>query len=248
MKKSILGVEITDAPLSKCIEIINDEIKSSKQTPFHIITANPEIVMQINRDKEFKDIEEKSGMITADGIGVIWGSAILQNKIKNKVIGVDLLSSLLELCEKESFSVYLLGASEETSCTMMNYTKENFPNLKIAGRRNGFFDTNADDAIVKEIRESNTDLLIMGMGSPRAHKWFNSRRNELNIKATIDIGGAFDSVTGIVPRAPAIILKLNLEWLYRRFQNPERSKRQKDLYRFVGEVFKERFRKTKKYK
>lgn len=134
MKKSILGVEFTDAPLSTCIETINDEMKKTKQTPFHIITANPEIVMQINRDEEFKDIEEKSGMITADGIGVIWASIIL----KNKVIGVDLLSSLLERCEKESYSVYLLGASEETSCAVMNYTKKHFPNLKIAGRRNGF--------------------------------------------------------------------------------------------------------------
>ena len=59
---------------------------------------------------------------------------------------------------------------------------------------------------------------------------------------SIDVGGGFDTLTGKVKRAPQWIINIHLEWLYRRFQNPTRKDRQKDLYRFVGLILKEKFK------
>lgn len=249
MKKvNILGVSFSDNTIAEIISYLQTILNNEKSLPFHIITANPEIVMQINRDKELKKIEESSGMVVADGIGVVWGSKILGRSIKNRIMGIDLLTELFSLCEEKNHSVYLLGASEETNQSLYKQIKIEFPNLDIAGRRNGFFDVNKDDEIVKEIREASVDFLVMAMGSPRAHKWFNKNRNKLNIKMTIDVGGGFDALTGIVKRAPKIVQKMNIEWLYRRVQDSSRKERQKDLYRFAFEIFKEKFRINKKYK
>jgi len=247
MIKKILGVEFTDLNMDDCTDLIMKALEKEDQETFHVMTANPEIIMQINRDEKLKTISKKSAMITADGIGVIYGSKILKNKINHKVTGVDLIVKLMERCEKENKSMYLLGANEETSLLMLDHIKKNYPKLKVAGRKNGFFDVKNDQEIVADINQSNADLLIMAMGSPRSHLWFDSRREILDIKATIDVGGSFDALTGTVKRAPKIIQKLNLEWFYRRLQNRERAKRQKDLYRFVAVVFKERFSKNKKY-
>lgn len=162
-------------------------------------------------------------------------------------MGIDLLIELFKLCEAKNQTIYLLGADEDTNKSLYKQIRVEYPNLKIAGRRNGFFDVNNDDEIADKIRVSEVDFLVMAMGSPRAHKWFDKNRDKLNIKMTIDVGGGFDALTGSVKRAPAIVQKLNIEWLYRRIQDSSRKKRQKDLYRFAFEVFKERFRIKKKY-
>jgi len=241
MKKKLLDVEFTDVDLHGCIELIKNHINNDVKEVFHVITANPEIVMQINRNPDFKSCSRKAGLITADGIGIIWGSKLLKNEISNRVIGVDLLIELLQMCQKEGLSVFLLGGDDNTMTLMKAYVDMNYPDLRLVGSRNGFFDVNDDELIIQMINDSKPDLLIMGMGSPRSHLWFNSRRDILDIKATIDIGGAFDAVTGSVKRAPKVVQKINMEWLYRRLQNRERAKRQKDLYRFVLEVFKKRY-------
>ncbi|MCK8060274.1 MULTISPECIES: WecB/TagA/CpsF family glycosyltransferase [unclassified Fusibacter] len=239
-KRSILGVSFSDHTMAETITYLDWVLNKEKAQPFHIITANPEIVMQVNRDNEFKKIAEASDLIVADGIGIVWGSFILGRRIKNRIMGIDLLTELFGLCEQKKHSVYLLGASEETNQTLYEQIRKEYPNLKIAGRRNGYFDVDEDDEIVSQIRESDVDFLVMAMGSPRAHKWFKKNRDKLNIKMTIDVGGGFDALTGAVKRAPAFVQKMNIEWLYRRLQDPSRKERQKDLYRFAFEVVKER--------
>lgn len=242
-RTNILGVSFSDMTMFETISYLDKIFDKEKSEPFHIITANPEIVMQINRDTDFKDIEKTAGLVVADGIGIIWGSRILRRRIRNRIMGIDLLMEMLKLCEAKNQSIYLLGADEETNKSLYEKIKNDFPGLKVSGRRNGFFDIDNDDEIVEDIRLSEVDFLVMAMGSPRAHKWFGKNRDKLNIKMTIDVGGGFDALTGKVKRAPEIVQKMNIEWLYRRIKEPSRKERQKDLYRFALEVFKERFRK-----
>jgi len=246
-KVNVLSVMFSNMTLNETTNYVSKVMDEKRAEPFHIITANPEIVMQMNRDETFKEIEKKSGLITADGIGIIYGAKILGRKIDERVTGVELLVELLKLCDRKHHSIYLLGADEETNKELYEHVQLTYPNIKITGRHNGYFDVNNDGEIVKDINDKKPDFLIMAMGSPRSHKWFDGRRLELQTKLTMDVGGGFDALTGKVKRAPMIVQKLNLEWVYRRLQNPSRAERQKDLYRFAGEVIKERFRSNKKY-
>lgn len=246
-KVNVLSVMFSNMTLNETTDYISERLDDRGKEPFHIITANPEIVMQINRDETFKAIEKKSGLVTADGIGVLYGARILGRNICERVTGVELLVELLKMCDRKHHSVYLLGADEETNKEFYEYVQLTYPNIKITGHHNGYFDIHDDIEIIKDINENKPDFLIMAMGSPRSHKWFDAHRYELQTRVVMDVGGGFDALTGKVKRAPMTVQKLNLEWAYRRLQNPSRAERQKDLYRFVGEVIKERFRSKKKY-
>lgn len=237
---NILGVEFSNRTLNETIELIDKQLESQREAPFHVITANPEIVMQLNRDEEFKVIQSKAGLVTADGVGILFGARILGKRIKERVTGIELLTELLKVSEKKAYSVFLLGANEETSIKFEALLNRDYPALRIAGRRNGYFDNNEVERIIEEINEGKTDLLVMAMGSPRSHKWFDKHREKLDVKVVIGVGGSFDTLTGKVKRAPILIRKLNLEWLYRRLKEPSRAERQKDLFRFIKEVFKKR--------
>lgn len=241
MKEDILGIQFTTLDVNGCIREI-DKVLNSNYEPYHIITANPEIVMQIRRNELPKEISNKAGMITPDGIGIVYGSKILGGNIRQRVTGVELLEEMLTYCNNNEHSMFFLGTNEETLNAFQKVISDRFPDISVAGYRNGFFDVNDDDEVVEMIKESHADILIMGMGSPRSHKWFDSRRDKLGVKVATDVGGGFDALTGHVKRAPKWIQTINMEWFYRRLQNPSRKDRQKDLYRFAFEVIKERFK------
>ena len=58
----------------------------------------------------------------------------------------------------------------------------------------------------------------------------------------VGVGGSFDVIAGLKKRAPAFMIKLNLEWLYRLISEPSRIKRQLALPKFVLHVLKEKYR------
>ena len=48
------------------------------------------------------------------------------------------------------------------------------------------------------------------------------------------VGGSFDVISKTKKRAPNWIMKCNLEWLYRLFQEPKRIFRQVKLIKFMS--------------
>ena len=239
-QEDILSVKFTTLNLQGCIQEI-DKVLDGMYDPYHIITANPEIVMQIRRDELPRSIADRAGMITPDGIGIVYGSKILGGEIRERVTGVELLEGLLDYCRVNKYRMFFLGADEDTISAFEKVIEKDYSGIEVAGYRNGYFDVHDDAEVVSMIQKSKADILVMGMGSPRSHKWFDSRRNDLGVKVALDVGGGFDALTGQVKRAPQWIQTIHLEWFYRRLQNPSRKDRQKDLYRFAIDVIKSRF-------
>jgi N-acetylglucosaminyldiphosphoundecaprenol N-acetyl-beta-D-mannosaminyltransferase len=57
------------------------------------------------------------------------------------------------------------------------------------------------------------------------------------------VGGAFDFLSGAVPRAPKFMRSLGLEWLFRLVLQPWRIKRQLTVFNFFAAVVKEQLKK-----
>jgi len=66
--------------------------------------------------------------------------------------------------------------------------------------------------------------------------------DKIPVKVAIGVGGAFDYISGKVPRAPRLVQKLGFEWLFRLIRQPWRIKRQLALLEFIFLVLRERFR------
>ena len=62
----------------------------------------------------------------------------------------------------------------------------------------------------------------------------------LPVKIAIGVGGAFDYISGKIPRAPFFVRKLGMEWLFRLLVQPWRIKRQLSLIEFAWLVIKEK--------
>ena len=216
---------LLNCPIDLCD--IDFAIEKSKQAVdsnqnLHIVTINPEMIMNAQSNKEFFQIINSSELNIVDGVGVKIGlkfKKINQNQIR----GVDFSRRLIKLASENNYRVGFLGAKEE----VIQKAKENFlneyPNLNFTYTRNGYFQN--DEEIIEEIKNVSPQIMLIGLGSPKQEEFIFKLKQTLNGCVFVGVGGSFDVFSGIVKESPLIFQKLGLEWLYRTISQPERFKR-----------------------
>lgn len=239
----ILGIEFSKRSLKETVEFIDEKLMENDDKTFHIITANPEIALDIERDTELKKISLDAGLITADGIGIILASKLKKNPLPERVTGYELLLGLLKLGNEKGLSFYFFGSSEEVNKIACENILRDYPNIKLVGRHNGYFKGDEELKIVEEIENTKPDFLIVALGAPLADKWIYKHKARLSSKITLGVGGSLDVISGKVKRAPILWQRLNLEWLFRLISNPSRLKRQMKLPVFAVKAIAEAFKK-----
>lgn len=206
-----------------------------------IYTPNTEIVMTARRDENLKRILNEGDIIIPDGIGLIYAARIKKKNLPERVTGCDVSFEMLEIANSEGYSVFLLGGQEGVAKEAGENLKKQYPNIKLAGVQNGYFKGahigypghEEEKAIVETIKQSNADILFVGLGAPKQEIWIDENKDALNCKVIIGNGGTVDILAGRMTRAPEIYQKLGLEWLYRLIKDPKRIKRQMVIPLFI---------------
>lgn len=233
----ILGVTFSKLTMEETLGKIADAAETdSRPQPYHVITANPEIVMGANQHSELKRITDDADLITPDGIGIVMASRWKGEPVAERVAGYDLLLKLLERGNQKGWSFFFLGSSEEVNQIATDRIRERYPNIRIVGRHHGFFKDHEQE-LVEEINQARPQFLIVALGAPRQEQWIYLHKRQLKANVAIGVGGCLDVIAGKVKRAPVFWQKLNLEWLYRLLSQPSRWKRQLALPHFAIKAF-----------
>jgi N-acetylglucosaminyldiphosphoundecaprenol N-acetyl-beta-D-mannosaminyltransferase len=233
-KVYIMGAPIDKLTFDETVRTLERRIQDEDRSKlFHLITANPEIVMRFKEDAALQKVVREASHITADGIGLVLASRWLRNPVPERVSGYDLMIRLLELGDSQGWSFYIFGADEETNRMTAQNISVRYPGVKLAGRHNGFFPREEESRIVEDIAAAKPDVLLVALGAPAAEFLINRNNSKLGAKVAIGIGGSFDVVAGKVKRAPLLWRKLYLEWLYRLLSQPSRWRRQLVLPKFA---------------
>ena len=230
----ILGVNIDRVTFNEALDIAEGFVKEEGVST--IFTPNAEIVMCAQQDAELKEILNNADMCTADGIGVVYGSRILNNPLPQRVAGFDIVCSLLERLAKTGDGVFLFGAKPGVAETAKTKLEEKYPGILISGCRDGYFKPEDEEEIVQRINESGAKLLLVCLGAPKQEKWLHAHIDELDVGVAFGLGGSLDVFAGTVKRAPEFFQKHGIEWLYRLMKQPKRAIRMLDLPRFAIKV------------
>ena len=200
---------------------------------FHqVVTLNAEIAYNALGDDDLKSIIENASLVTPDGNGIVWASHKYGEDIKDRVCGIDLLTMMLDRYNDGSCGFYFLGANPEVACKAKEIIRQKYPLLKYCGYHDGYFDRSETPDIIKEIKDSGADVLIVAMGAPYQDIWLSRYGAETGAKIGIGVGGSLDVISGNVNRAPVAFQKLKVEWLYRLIREPRRWKRMLALPKF----------------
>lgn len=234
MKKiDILGIPFDNLTKKQFVTEIMNNSDANKKT--FIVTANPEIVMYAKENTSYSCLLHEADYITADGIGVIKASHMLNTPIIERVAGFDLMISLLEEANKKNKRVYFLGAKKEVVKLATENVATNYPNIIICGFHDGYFGAN-DSTIMESVQASNPDFIFVALGFPRQEEWIHTYLKTASKGSLMGVGGSFDVLSGKVKRAPKIFQNLHLEWLYRLLKQPTRFVRMLVLPKFLLEV------------
>jgi len=162
---NIHGVNISNITIREAVEKIQEWI--SGNSIHSVYTPNAEIIMQAQRDPELKNILNNAGLLTPDGAGVVLASRILKTPLKSKVSGIDLVKNLFETFSGKNVGFYILGGRPGVAEIAAVNIMEKYGKVKIKGYHNGYFSPEEEDHVIDLINQSGTDILIVGLGSPK---------------------------------------------------------------------------------
>lgn len=217
-KNSIFDVRIDNLTKKDVDEYIDHFLATN--TYHHIVTLNPEILLRARSDQYYKDVLNKSALMITDGIGIKFALWRFGTHLNQRISGVDMMHVILKKVDIISGCVFLATHAHGLSDwrTVKKELQKLYPHIDFIGK-------NIDPRTMNDFfSQSSVDVILCNFGAPE-QEFFLSKTKVSHAKIGIGIGGAFDFVTGIIPRAPSMIRYVGMEWLYRFWHQPWRWKR-----------------------
>ena len=218
----ILGVKVDCLDKRSALERIERFVDEGG--PHLVATVNPEFVMRAGRDPAFARVLESAELCLPDGTGVVWAARRQGCDLPGPVAGVDLVQPLAQLCARRGFRMFLLGAAPGVADDLAGKLRAANAGLQVRAHA-GSPDPSHDEETLRLIHDHGAQVLLVAFGAPAQELWIDRLRNRLGVAVAIGVGGAFDYLTGRVPRAPEWMRSAGLEWLHRLVRQPWRIRR-----------------------
>jgi N-acetylglucosaminyldiphosphoundecaprenol N-acetyl-beta-D-mannosaminyltransferase len=220
---NILGVGVNAIDMSIALNTVRDWIDRNDRN--FVCVTGVHGVMESYRDPTLRKIHNAAGLVTPDGMPLVWlGRRLGFGQIK-RVYGPDLMLALCEYSMGKAYSHFLYGGGPEVPEKLAEELKDRFPGLQVAGVYSPPFrelTPEEDEGVIKMINDSGAQIVWIGLSTPKQEKWMSSHLKKLKAPVLIGVGAAFDIHSGLKPQAPAWMRNSGLEWLFRLITEPKR--------------------------
>lgn len=192
----------------------------------YVITPNVDQIVRIEKDLYFKEICDHAELLLVDGHPLMWIAKWYGKPIKEKICGSDLVPHLCKIAAEKGYRIFFLGAAEGVAAKAAKNLKIQYPEIQIVGTYSPPFGFEKDqkelDHINKMLRNSNADLLFVGMGVPKQDRFIYENMKKYQIPMSFSIGATIDFIAGEQKRSPRWMTTHGVEWIYRLFHDPKR--------------------------
>jgi N-acetylglucosaminyldiphosphoundecaprenol N-acetyl-beta-D-mannosaminyltransferase len=196
-----------------------DNYQRTRKIAVHVNLRN---YFYLNRNPQFREQVKEHCIVLLEGIGIKTGLWLSGLGWLSDLNGTDLFPVIMKRISRAGIGIYLLGSKESVIQKAAERITQFYPGVNIKGFHNGYFGKNEESEIIRRINNSGAKLLIIGRGFPMQEEFVLKYKEELDLPLIWNVGGLFDFISGKMPRAPKVLLKLRLEWLYRFFLEPRR--------------------------
>ncbi|MEP3467937.1 MAG: WecB/TagA/CpsF family glycosyltransferase [Parasphingorhabdus sp.] len=186
----------------------------------HFINAH--CVNQMLRDDAYLEELKATDILLPDGSGLQLSAGLAGSGKMDNLNGTDLFPHLCEQAAQNGQSIFLLGGEPGTASAAAKNMRNTIPDLEFAGTQNGFFAPDEVTEIIQKINQSGASILLVGMGVPMQEKWIARYRDQIKTPIIMGVGGLFDYYSGKIARAPLLVRKMGMEWVWRLAMEPRR--------------------------
>lgn len=219
----LLGVRVSDVNIPKAVGIIDQWIQTKYKT--YVCVAPVSTLVDCQKDAEYKLIVNAAGMVTPDGMPVVWLGRRSGSRTIERTYGPDLLQAVCTFGHSSGYKHFFYGSTQPTLDRLVSRLKQTAPELNVVGSIAPPYQAQAvreEKDVLARINESRADILWVGLGSPKQDFWMSLNRPFLNVPVIIGVGAAFDFLSGVKPQAPVWMRKSGLEWVFRLCHEPRR--------------------------
>ena len=191
------------------------------------ITPNCDILRQAHADTKLRALFHSADAIVADGMPIIWASRLQGTPLRGgRVCGSDLIYSIPEQCAKAGLSIFLLGGVNGSGERTAKILKERNPDLNVVGMYSPPFGFEKQveqyEHMRAQIQAAKPDVIFVALSVPKSERLIQEIRSSAPDAWWIGVGASFDFVSGEIVRAPRLMQRLGIEWLFRMFSDPKR--------------------------
>jgi N-acetylglucosaminyldiphosphoundecaprenol N-acetyl-beta-D-mannosaminyltransferase len=232
-KTAVIGVGISTTSYSEVTEVCDawlDAARASerehREVPGrYVCVTSVHGIISAYRDRSLQRILNNADIATPDGVPVVWALRSLGHRKQQRVYGPELTLALCERAQSCGYRVFLYGGSDNALRRVRERLSEKYPNLNLVGSYSPPFrplTPEEDEAIVAMIRQSEAELVFIGLSTPKQEYWMADHQTRLPNTVMIGVGAAFDFHAGTLKQASRWMQRMGLEWLFRLLVEPRR--------------------------
>jgi N-acetylglucosaminyldiphosphoundecaprenol N-acetyl-beta-D-mannosaminyltransferase len=222
-RANILGVGVSAINTAQALETIDGWIHRREQK--YVCVTGVHGVMESQRDTRLKEIHNHAGLVTPDGMPLVWLSRLKGFRGVERVYGPDLMLAVCEQSLVKGYRHYFFGGAKGVAEKLVSRLTRDFSGLRIAGFWSPPFrllTREEDEELIQVINEAEPDIVWVGLSTPKQEFWMYQHLGQITAPVMIGVGAAFDFHAGIKKQAPRWMQRSGLEWSFRLLTEPGR--------------------------
>lgn len=220
---SILDVMVSASNLTTASVQIDQWVGERAKT--YVCIAPVSTIVDCRRDPAYRQVINGAGMVTPDGMPLVWLGRLKGHKDIGRTYGPDLLPYVCDAGQDKGWRHFFYGGTSEVLEKLVTRLREQFPGLQLAGCHAPSMQSVGQvesAATLEVIQRARPDILWVGLGSPKQDFWMANHRALLDVPVMVGVGAAFDFLSGTKPQAPRWMRRSGLEWMFRLGCEPRR--------------------------
>lgn len=213
---NLFGLDILNATQAGALDAIFD---GSRQT---VAFLNAHCINVAAKDKTYQWALERATALLPDGSGLQLAARLHGARFMANLNGTDLFPHIMQRAAGRGQKVFLLGSLPGVAEKAARHAQALIEGLEIAGTHDGYFAPEEEQGVIDAINASGADVVLVAFGVPRQDVWIARNRHRLSASIVFGVGAQFDFWAGRVSRAPLLMRKAGLEWVWRLGVEPRR--------------------------
>ncbi len=222
-RANILGVGVSAIDVGQALETITKWIEDGERR--YVCVSGVHGLMECQRDASLRRIHNQAGLVTPDGMPLVWLSRLKGFRGVRRVYGPDLMLDCCRVSIERGYRHFLYGGADGVPELLAERLRQRFPGLRVVGCLSPPFralTTEEDEGIVRRINDADPDIVWVGLSTPKQERWMHAHRDRILAPVLIGVGAAFDFHAGLKRQAPRWMRHSGLEWLFRLGTEPRR--------------------------
>ncbi len=223
LRVNVLGVGISPLTRDQAVTTMEGWIRLRDRQ--YVCVSGIHGVMESQRDAQLRGIHNAAGMVTPDGMPLVWLSRLKGFSFVERVYGPDLLLAFCERSVPAGYRHFFYGGGPGVAERLIERLRARFPGLRVVGSYTPPFRPLApeeSETVVRLINAADPDVVWVGLSTPKQERWMSDHRDRLAAPVFVGVGAAFDFHAGLKPQAPHWMQRSGLEWLFRLWKEPRR--------------------------